>query len=140
MGQSPPKFSPAAASASGDVLLSAKSKDGPATAVMSNGATFRLAFDQTRAQNDLSALFVSNVVGRAQMALNLNIAAAELNLIPGSQDPFANPIGNTPIQGEGNVTAVVRQVNTGIQFRGTPLTGTTNTNGGFFTNVTHNNQ
>jgi hypothetical protein len=48
------------------------------------------------------------------MALNLNIASAAFTTVPFA----ANPI-------EGAVTGVIKQVNTGIQFRGTPITGST---------------
>ena len=118
-----------AASASGDVIIRAKSEDGPATIAMSNSGQYRLAFNEAEAQKDLSTLFFANLVGRAQMALNLNIASGGLGLIPGGQDTFAEPIG-------GN-TGIIKQSNTGIQFRGTPLVGSTGTTGGL-TATAHN--
>ena len=122
-----------AASASADVIVRSKSENGESTADIVNKARFALTFSESEAQKDLSALFFSNVVGRAQMALNLNIASGGLGLIPGSVDTFANPI-------EGNATGVIKQVNTGIQFRGTPLVGSTRTSGSFDTGIVHGNQ
>ena len=122
-----------AASASADVIVRSESSEGEAHADIVNKAKFKLTFSESEAQKDLSALFFSNVVGRAQMALNLNIASGGLGLIPGSSDSFANPIS-------GDATGVVRQVNTGIQFRGTPLVGTTGSSGSFNTTVAHANQ
>lgn len=122
-----------AASASADVIVRSKSSEGESSAEIVNKAQFRLTFSESEAQKDLSALFFSNVVGRAQMALNLNIASGGLGLIPGSSDTFANPIS-------GDATGVIKQVNTGIQFRGTPLVGSTRTSGSFDTGITHGNQ
>ncbi|HEY3198518.1 MAG TPA: hypothetical protein VGJ57_10935 [Nitrospirales bacterium] len=123
-----------AASASADVIVNAESSGGSARAAVDNAPSYKLEFAQSQAQSDISALFVSNVVGRAQMALNLNIAAAQLNLIPGnSSDPFTNPLGSA---GPG----VIKQVNTGIQFRGTPLVGSSGTTSNLATNITHLNQ
>lgn len=121
-----------AASASADVIVRTESGEGTAEAVVDNSAEFRLIFSESEAQKDLSTLFVSNVVGRAQMGLNLNIASGGLGLIPGSTDSFANPIS-------GDVTATIKQVNTGIQFRGTPLVGSTGTSGQFNTAINHTN-
>lgn len=104
--------------ASGDVILrnrcngTSGSSSAGCSVVMDNGATYNLSFKVSEAQKDLSALFISNVVGRAQMALNLNIAAAALNLIPGSDQSFASPFDNA--------TGVIKQVNTSMQARGTP--------------------
>lgn len=122
-----------AASASADVIVRSESSEGKSEAAISNNAQFKLKFSESEAQKDLSALFFSNVVGRAQMALNLNIASGGLGLIPGSSDSFANPI-------TGDTTGVVKQVNTGIQFRGTPLVASTGTTGSFNTTITHGNQ
>jgi hypothetical protein len=116
-------------SASGDVIVVSKGASSSTVVFDNQGSyTFNPA---TGAQRDLSALFISNVVGRAQMALNLNIASAELNLVPGA-NPFAQPIDNT--------TAVIKQVNTGMQFRGTPLPGSSGTTGQFNVGATHLNQ
>jgi hypothetical protein len=65
------------------------------------------------------------------MALNLNIAAATLNLIPGANDAFASPISDT--------SAVIKQVNTGLQFRGTPVVGSSGTSGFLNTTIAHTN-
>ena len=118
-----------AASASADVIVRAKSEDGPAIAAVNNAAQYELAFDVSEAQRDLATLFFANVVGRAQMALNLNLAAGAVGLVPGSSDTFAEPIG-------GN-TGIIRQSNTGIQFRGTPLVGSTGTTGGLTATVSN---
>lgn len=118
-------------SASADVIVVSKSSGGTSTVAFDNNPKY-IFNPETGAQHDLSALFISNVVGRAQIAYNLNIAAATLNLIPGSSDPFAQPIGDT--------TAVIKQVNTGMQFRGTPLVGSSGTTGTFNTSITHTNQ
>jgi hypothetical protein len=127
------KISPAA-SASADVIVNAESSEGSARAAVNNASQYKLDFAQSQAQSDISALFVSNVVGRAQMALNLNIAAAQLNLVPGTGgEPFTNPLGSV---GPG----VIKQVNTGIQFRGTPLVGSSGTTSNLATNITHLNQ
>ena len=116
-----------AAKASADVIVRSKASEGESHADIVNKAKFALTFSESEAQKDLSALFFSNVVGRAQMALNLNIAGGGLGLIPGSNDTFANPI-------EGDATGVIKQVNTGIQFRGSPLDGS------LVTSVAHTNQ
>lgn len=121
-----------AASASADVIVRSKSSEGEATADIVNKAEFKLRFSESEAQKDLSTLFFSNVVGRAQMALNLNIASGGLGLIPGSSDSFANPIG-------GEASGIVKQVNTGIQFRGTPLVASSGTSGSFNTSIAHGN-
>ena len=125
---SDPKISNAA-SASGDVIIVSKSSNGESKVAFDNQGRYTLSFESL-AQRDLSALFISNVVGRAQMALNLNIAAASLNLIPGSGE-FASPLGSTD--------AVVKQVNTGMQFRGTPLVGSSGTTGFVNTTIMHTN-
>ena len=118
-------------SASADVIVVSKSSGGASSVAFENSPKFIFNPD-SGAQHDLSALFISNVVGRAQIAYNLNIAAATLNLIPGTNDPFAQPISDT--------TAVIKQVNTGLQFRGTPLVGASGTTGTFNTSITHTNQ
>lgn len=122
-----------AASASADVIVRSNSSEGEATADVVNKAEFKLRFSESEAQKDLSALFFSNVVGRAQMALNLNIASGGLGLIPGSSESFASPIA-------GDTTGVVKQVNTGIQFRGTPLVASSGTTGSFDTSISHANR
>lgn len=99
-------------SASGDVIIQAKGGTS-ATVIHNEEPVFSLAF-QSFAQVDLASLFIANVVGRAQAAYNINIAAATLNLVPSPETPFATPFQNA---GPG----VVKQVNSGVQFRGTPL-------------------
>ena len=119
-----------AASASADVIVRAKSKEsGDAVVAVNNAGKYELVFDHTEAQKDLATLFFANVVGRAQMALNLNLAAGAVGLVPGSSDTFADPIG-------GN-TGLINQKNTGLQFRGTPLVGSTGTSGGLTATVTN---
>ena len=118
-----------AASASADVIVRARSENGPATVAVNNAGKYELAFNESEAQKDLATLFFANMVGRAQMALNLNLAAGAVGLIPGSSDTFAEPIG-------GNA-GIIRQSNTGIQFRGTPLVGSTGTSGGLQATVTN---
>jgi hypothetical protein len=93
---------------SGDVIV-----DSGAVAVVDQQPVFNLEL-ATQAQTDLSALFIANIVGRAQTAFNINIAAATLNIIPDPGTPFATPIGST---GPGTI----KQINAGVQFRGTPL-------------------
>jgi hypothetical protein len=118
-----------AASASADVIVRAESASGPATVAVNNAGKYKLAFNESEAQKDLATLFFANVVGRAQMALNLNLAAGAVGLVPGSSDTFAEPIGGS--------TGVIGQSNTGIQFRGTPLVGSTGTSGGLTATVTN---
>jgi hypothetical protein len=96
---------------SGDMIAHA-SGDLEAQADVVNNAKYNLAL-QPNAQVDLATLFVANVVGRAQTAFNINIAAATLNLLPDAGEPFATPFANA--------TGVIKQVNSGVQFRGTPL-------------------
>ncbi len=113
------------ASASGDVIIHAEGANG---AVIENNQqpAFALNFESL-AQVDLASLFIANIVGRAQAAYNINIAAATLNLIPAdASKPFAEPFQNA--------TGVIKQTNSGVQFRGTPI-GVGNTAGVF--NVTH---
>jgi hypothetical protein len=106
-------------SASGDLIINSSSSGGTSTVNAASTPTFTLNF-ASQAQTDLSALFISNVVGSAQMAMNLNIASATLNLIPSNNNqPFALPINST--------SAVIQQVNVGYQFRGTPIVGSTGT-------------
>ena len=118
-----------AASASADVIVRAESEGGPATVAVNNAGKYELAFNESEAQKDLATLFFANVVGRAQMALNLNLAAGAVGLVPGSSETFAEPIGGG--------TGLIRQKNTGIQFRGTPLVGSTGTSGGLTATVTN---
>ncbi len=112
------------ASASGDVIASAKGGSGASVDLVQQPA-FALNL-QSEAQVNLASLFIVNVVGRAQAAYNINIAAATLNLIPDPGSPFA-----TPFQ---NATGQIKQTNSGVQFRGTPI-GVGNTAG--VINVTH---
>ena len=105
-------------SASGDVIVDVSSSNGTATAVDDQQPVFNLTLD-AHAQTSLTALFIANIVGRAQTAFNINIAAATLNLIPDAGQPFA-----TPFETAGPGT--IKQINSGVQFRGTPL-GTGNT-------------
>jgi hypothetical protein len=109
-------------SASGDLIVNSSSdKNGSSTVNVVSTPTYTLNF-ASQAQTDLSALFITNVVGSAQVAANLNIAAATLNLIPSNNSqPFATPINTT--------SAVIEQVNVGYQFRGTPIIGSTGTSG-----------
>jgi hypothetical protein len=109
-GATSPGLISQAASASGDLIIHAG--DGAQVNAVDQ-PVFTLGFTASQAQKDLAALFVSNVVGRSQFALNLNIASASFTTIPFATNPV-----------EGNV-GTVKQVNTGIQFRGTPLTGST---------------
>jgi hypothetical protein len=95
------------ASASGDVIV--KGKTGASS---DEQPVFNLAFE-ANAQVDLAALFIANVVGRVQAAYNINIAAATLNLVPQPDTPFSTPFENA--------SGVIKQVNSGVQFRGTPL-------------------
>lgn len=109
--------------ASADVIMRA---DGAGARITSDQEpVFNLKFN-TNSQVDLAALFIANVVGRVQAAYNINIAAANLNLVPSAERSFAEPVGFT--------TAVIKQVNSGVQFRGTPI-GVGNTAG--IINVTH---
>ncbi len=108
------------ASASGDVIIQAEGANG-AVIVNEQQPAFALSL-QSRAQVDLASLFIANIVGRAQAAYNINIAAATLNLIPATTSPFATPFANA--------TAEIKQTNLGVQFRGTPI-GVGNTIGTF---------
>lgn len=108
-GVAAPGTDPLIPSASGDVIV--QSTGGTVTVDQEPVFNLKLA---PEAQTNLTALFIANIVGRAQTAFNINIAAATLNLIPDAGQPFANPIGST---GPG----VIKQVNQGVQFRGTPL-------------------
>jgi len=116
---SPGSISPAA-SASGDLVVQTGSNS-PIN--VKTDPMYTMDFGASNAQSDLAALFVSNVVGQSQMAFNLNIAAATLNLVPEASTSFA-----TPFQ---NATGGIKQVNMGLQFRGTPLVGSTGTTGTF---------
>jgi len=95
------------ASASADVIV-----EGGKSAQSYQQPIYTLSFDQD-AQVDLAGLFIANIVGRVQAAYNINIAAATLNLIPDPNTPFAVPFQNA--------TGTIKQVNFGMQFRGTPL-------------------
>ena len=121
-----------AASASADVIVRAESEKDKAVVAVDNSGKYHLAFDHAEAQKDLTTLFQANIVGRAQVALNLNIASGGLGLVPGDSTSFASPIG-------GDVSGTIKQTNTGIQFRGTPLVGSTGTSGGLTTTVNHLN-
>jgi hypothetical protein len=121
----PPAVLPAA-SASGDLVVSSGDYS-PITA--KDDSQFSLLFAVSNAQSDLSALFISNVVGRSQMALNLNIASSAFTTVPFQ----TNSIG-------GDVTGTIKQVNTGIQFRGTPLVGATGVTTSVNMTINHQNQ
>lgn len=99
------------ASASADEILRANGAAG-ALAIADSEPVFNLKF-APNGQVDLTALFIANVVGRVQAAYNINIAAAALNLIPTPDKAFADPVGWA--------TATIKQVNSGVQFRGTPI-------------------
>lgn len=101
--------------ASGDVIV-----QGTKSATVTNDPIYSLAMD-TNAQTDIGALFIANIVGRAQTAFNINIAAAQLNLLPADGTAFAQPLAST---GPG----VIKQINSGVQFRGTPLGFSPNAN------------
>ena len=119
------------ASASADVIVRARTtgdEGGDAIVAVNNAGKYELAFDHTEAQKDLATLFFANVVGRAQLALNLNLAAGAVGLIPGSSETFAEPVA---------AAGFIKQKNTGIQFRGTPLVGSTGTSGQFNTTITN---
>jgi hypothetical protein len=114
-----------AAKASGDVIVKADQE-----ATVNNDAVFSLAIDQG-AQTNMGSLFIANIVGRAQTAFNINIASSTLNLFPsmdGTQ-PFTNPLTDA--------TGTIKQVNSGVQFRGTPI-GVGNTNMNLNVNHTPN--
>jgi hypothetical protein len=115
------------ASASGDLVI--RTTNAAATVTNTDDSQFNLTFAETHAQSDLAALFISNVVGRSQMALNLNIASSQFTTVPFA----ANAIS-------GEVTGTIKQVNTGIQFRGTPLVGATGVTTTFNTTINHQNQ
>jgi len=125
---SPGAISPAA-SASGDLVV--QSGNGSPITVKVE-PMYTLDFGATSAQSDLAALFISNVVGQSQMAMNLNIASATLNLVPEPSTPFSSPFQNA--------TGVIKQVNMGLQFRGTPLVGSTGTTGNFNLGITAENK
>jgi hypothetical protein len=112
-------------SASADVIVKA---DGEAT--MTNNPIFSLAFEPG-AQTNMGALFIANIVGRAQTAFNINIASSRLNLFPSADgtQPFAEPLTNA--------TGTIKQINSGVQFRGTPL-GIGNTHANVQVNHTPN--
>jgi len=112
------------ASASGDVIMHADGNLG-SLARSDEEPVFNLKF-AADSQVNLTSLFIANVVGRVQAAYNINIAAATLNLIPDANTPFALPFDSA--------SGVIKQVNSGVQFRGTPL-GVGNT--AAVINVTH---
>ena len=115
-----------ASSASGDLVV----KSGDVSPITANDdSSFALTFAVSNAQSDLAALFISNVVGRSQMALNLNIASSTFTTVPFQ----ASSIG-------GDVTGTIKQVNTGIQFRGTPLVGSTGVTTNLDMTINHQNQ
>ncbi len=114
------------ASASGDLII--RTGNGSEVTAVDN-SQYNLTFTETHAQSDLAALFISNVVGRSQMALNLNIASSQFTTVPFA----ANAI-------TGDVTGTIKQVNTGLQFRGTPLVGSTGSTANTNLNINHQNQ
>lgn len=125
----PPAVLPTA-SASGDLIAVA----GDSSSIkVTRDPLYTLAFTASQAQSDLAALFVSNVVGESQMALNLNIASATLNLVPEPNTPFTTGLQNT---GPG----VIKQVNMGLQFRGTPLAGSSGTMTNFNLSISAENK
>ncbi len=115
------------ASASGDLII--RTTGAGATVDNVDNSQFNLTFTETHAQSDLAALFISNVVGRSQMALNLNIASSKFTTVPFEANAIA-----------GDVTGTIKQVNTGIQFRGTPLVGATGVTAGINMTINHQNQ
>jgi hypothetical protein len=114
------------ASASGDLLINSGSGS-PVNAL--DNSQFNLTFTEPNAQSDLAALFISNVVGRSQMALNLNIASSKFTTTPFEAGSIT-----------GDVTGTIKQVNTGIQFRGTPLVGSTGVSSSLNMTINHQNQ
>jgi hypothetical protein len=116
--------------------LVVKSGNGSPVDVVDN-SQFVLGFEE-RAQNDLAALFISNVVGRSQFALNLNIASAGVTLAGKDANGNVVPFATSPIGGA--ISGTIKQVNTGIQFRGTPLVGSTGVTGNVNLSVNHQNQ
>ena len=115
------------ASASGDLVIRAGSNGSTVNAL--DNSQFNLTFTEPNAQSDLAALFISNVVGRSQMALNLNIASSAFTTVPFQAGAIS-----------GDITGTIKQVNTGLQFRGTPLVGATGTTGGLNLTINHLNQ
>jgi hypothetical protein len=95
------------ASATGDIIV-----DGYTEASATDQSVATLAFEPN-AQSDISALFIANISGRTQAAFNVNIASSTLNLFPSTDAPFTDPAANA--------SAVMKQTNSGIQFRGTPI-------------------
>jgi hypothetical protein len=114
--------------ASGDVIV--KSGATGDDAIVENKGVFSLALEEG-AQTNMSSLFIANIVGRAQTAFNINIASSRLNLFPSADgtQPFAEPLTNA--------TGTIKQVNSGVQFRGTPL-GVGNTHANVQVNHTPN--
>jgi hypothetical protein len=95
------------ASATGDIIL-----DGFGDSKAQDNSVATLAFE-ANAQTDLSALFIANIAGRTQAAFNVNIASSTLNLFPSTDAPFTDP--------SASASAVMKQTNSGVQFRGTPI-------------------
>lgn len=91
----------------GDIIV-----DGFDGATAEDNSLATLAFE-ANAQTDLSALFIANIAGRTQAAFNVNIASSTLNLFPSTDTAFTDPAGSS--------SAVLKQVNSGVQFRGTPI-------------------
>jgi len=96
------------ASASGDVIV-----DGSEGATVQDASAATLSF-APNSQVDLAALFIANIAGRTQAAFNVNIASSTLNLFPSTDSPFTDPSASS--------SAVLKQTNSGVQFRGTPIT------------------
>lgn len=95
------------AASTGDIIV-----DGFDGATAEDNSLATLAFE-ANAQTDLSALFIANIAGRTQAAFNINIASSTLNLFPDTNSAFTDPAASS--------SAVLKQVNSGVQFRGTPI-------------------
>jgi hypothetical protein len=95
------------ASAAGDVIVDG---DNGASVIDNNVASLNF---EPNAQTDLAALFIANIAGRTQAAFNVNIASSTLNLFPSTDQPFSEPSASS--------SAVLKQTNSGVQFRGTPI-------------------
>lgn len=95
------------ASATGDVIV-----EGGQGATVWDSSSAVLNFEPN-AQTDLAALFIANIAGRTQASFNVNIASSTLNLFPSTDQPFSEPAASS--------SAVLKQTNSAVQFRGTPI-------------------
>jgi hypothetical protein len=95
------------ASATGDVIA-----DGANGSSVWDSSTATLNFEAD-SQTDLAALFIANIAGRTQASFNVNIASSTLNLFPSTDQPFSEPAASS--------SAVMKQTNSAVQFRGTPI-------------------